>query len=218
MFVCKCVSIIIILFFLVKKRCVYLINKTKILIHLPIYTFNEISLLRKTTNKLLNQNLYVGIPIIPQWKKIGEETNEVPKAVVMTAINYNIQNNHLNNKFIGGPFLITIMENGKSGICDLKNGNWYFLGSTYKIVQGAIILLVDFSIEKDQCLFGGIIHIIDVLVYDDLNLSQFDWIDKYEIIKSIPLAIKFPERYNLQYAQIPTEIKHNGNFNIYALF
>ena len=47
-----------------------------------------------------------------------------------------------------------------------------------------------------------------------LKEGQKKTLDKYEIIKSIPLAIKFPERYNLQYAQIPTEIKHNGNFNI----
>lgn len=179
------------------------------LLHLPLYNYDQISTLRRETNRMLEQNIYVGLPILPKWKKMEHFENipELPKAVLLT---YERQVSY-------GPCLLSILPSGYSGLCNLVYGDWHHIGKCKKQVHGGIVLIVDFAKSFYDTLFGGHVTVLDVLVYDSYNLVEFDFTDRYEIVKVLNNSLELPERYQMSPALLPEKGKVD-KFNIYSLF
>ena len=172
-------------------------------VHLPQYNPKTIFKFRKQTNKLLKQYEYVGLPLFAESWKDYRENLKSPKAVLLTK-----------QRDFNSLYLISILDCGAASFLNLKNGEWYFIGQCRKLVSGAIILIVDFSKFKTNMLFGGHITLLDVLVYDNENITDFDFEQRYSVTKTIPIT--FPSRYTQSVGQIPSAGKPE-NLNIYIL-
>ena len=170
-------------------------------VHIPHYNPKTIFKFRKQTNKLLRQYEYVGLPLLGESWKDYKENLKTPKAVLLTK-----------KKLFSNLYLLCILECGQASILDLKTSDWYFIGQCRKVVSGAIIMIVDFS--KTNTLFGGHITLMDVLVYDDENITDFDFFERFSVTKTIPIT--FPSRYTQSVATVP-EPGQPENLNIYVL-
>ena len=172
-------------------------------VHIPHYNSKTIFKFREQTNKLLKQYEYVGLPLLNESWKDYKENLKTPKAVLLTK-----------KRDFGNLYLLCILECGQASILDLKTSEWYFIGQCRKVVSGAIIIIVDFSKFKTSTLFGGHITLMDVLVYDNENIADFDFYERFEVTKTIPIT--FPSRYTQSVAMLP-DSGQSENLNIYIL-
>ena len=172
---------------------------------LPITLYDRELQFRSATNILLDQNPWISIPKVPNWKPLLNPLNENIQQVLIVSEKY------LN----WGPHLLTVLPNGSTAYCNLENGAWFDMGKSEKAVKGAIVLMVDFSREFSDTLFGGQISVLDVLVYDDINLVDFEVKDRYNIVKVLHNALWLSCRFTFRFAIEPTEIKP---FAFYAYY
>jgi hypothetical protein len=174
---------------------------------LPIYSYEIESKFRKTLNVLLKENPWICMPSnIPNWQKLESYPEKLPQHILFTY-----------DRGQGlGPCLLVTLENGETALHDLASTNWYAMGKSKKVVSGAIVLLVDFSRYAGDSLFGGHISVLDVLVYDNVNLVDFEIRDRFEIAKVIENCVE-PSRFIIRCAKRPEDGNLDNVFNFYGL-
>lgn len=162
------------------------------LIGIPIYSLQLILNIRNFINKQLGNHEFCAIPEVPKWKEIHEWNHEPALASI------NIYFKHLTSDL---GFMYLISFNNYTVLMSL-NGTFYHIGQSECGNEIGCIALINLSKTQTSNFDCGDITFIDVFSYDGIDYRNYNYVERYKLIKLLPKLFSLPKRYSLKCAEL----------------